>query len=116
MQITPPNCSSVAFPQCSQTERAPVYVFQSQSRTVRRRVRVAELDVADMERWRGEGDGMLSQPSGEFRFLRPQRWMRQGLCGAVVVREHTAVEGRKVAWERFRLWIHFTDRFCGGND
>jgi len=38
------------------------------------------------------------------------------LCGAVVVGEHTAVEGRKVAWERFRLWIHFTDRFCGGND
>lgn len=66
MRIIPPNCSSDAFSQCSQTERAPVYVFQSQSRTVRRRVRVAESDVADMERWRGEVDGMLSQPSGEF--------------------------------------------------
>ena len=89
MQITPPNCSSVAFPQCSQTERAPVYVFQSQSRTVRRRVRVAELDVADMERWRGEGDGMLSQPSGEFRFLRPQRWMRQAVYAVLSSSENT---------------------------
>ena len=67
------NCGSVAFSQRSQTECAPVYVFQSQSRTARRRVRVAEADVADMERWRGERDGMLSQPSEEFRFLRPQR-------------------------------------------
>lgn len=37
------------------------------------------------------------------------------LCGAVV-RDHTAVARRKVAWERFRLWIHFTDRCRGGKD